>query len=130
MSVVVSFQYCRISDEFIAQLCRDVCSKQSVVLVGPRYSGKRYVLARLAELLKEQRIQPVEIQLLSESRAPGGAGLPCSLEHALEAENEHPVILAANVDALERQVAGDFLKILRQGSWTSGGPPCSPASAI
>ncbi|MGA2185906.1 MAG: ATP-binding protein [Bryobacteraceae bacterium] len=119
MSTVVSFQYRRISDDFIAQLCHDVRSKQSAVLIGPRYCGKRYVLARLASLIEEQEhsVQTVlEVQLLSDSIAPGEACLPQSLVRALAAQTGDSVILAANVDALDRQIAGDFLKAVWQGA--------------
>ena len=62
---MTTFNYVRINAKLIDRLTQLVLKRQSVVLLGGRHIGKRYVLARLQEALRKAKAEPVaEVRFL------------------------------------------------------------------
>ena len=136
---MMPFHYSRISQAFIKELAERVLGGESVVLLGPRYGGKRYTMSHLRALLQDAGVAPlVQMKLLRETpvtteqeavelmmQAIADAGLNSGhTEHAsddlfepidrLSSESGKPVILlAANVDGMAHHVARCFLEGVR-----------------
>jgi len=137
---VFPFKYCRVSQDLINELHEQIINNQSVVLLGPRYGAKRYVIDRLRALLKKSRISPiVHLRLLAETpictsvrvaqlvrEAVGEAGEgkvgsgdslgenPFDALRELACHTRKPVILfAANIDGMSHQLARRFLQEVR-----------------
>src|SRR5690242_12896770 len=65
---MTSFTYSLISQDFIKGLDDITLSGGSVVLLGPRYVGKRYVIHHLRRLWAAQAVSPVvSLQFMSET---------------------------------------------------------------
>ena len=132
------FSYHRVSQDLVRELHQKVSDGQSVVLLGPRYGGKRYVMDRVRALLCDAGITPImHIRLLAESplcTSPGVAELireaaegvegldPASLQtddpfellELLAAQTQKPLVLfAANVDSMSHHLACRFLQKVR-----------------
>lgn len=56
---MVAFQYRRISQGLIEELTHKIAAGESVVLLGPRYSGKQYLMKRLHVSLNNAGIAPL-----------------------------------------------------------------------
>ncbi len=135
---MVPFHYRRIDQAFIQELRDKICNAESVVLLGPRYCGKRYLLDRLDELLKVSAVGPVlplriladepltdasrVRQLLAEAvrraggqdaEAPAGGGLLAPIDDLWQRDGKPVVLLASNVDAMAHHLARSFLQDVR-----------------
>ncbi|HMG73140.1 MAG TPA: hypothetical protein VK582_06520 [Pyrinomonadaceae bacterium] len=133
---MIPFSYRRISEQFIDELSDTVLSGESLVLLGSRFVGKRYLMRRLRDRLKERLAGPIiELELLVEPeitteeraeeilrRAIASADVEIApqapartkLFQAIEEASRHrqgPLILfAANVDGMTYQLAQLFLQ--------------------
>ncbi|NOT63838.1 MAG: GAF domain-containing protein, partial [Acidobacteria bacterium] len=57
---MISFQYSRISDNLIAEITELVLHQgESVTVMGPRYGGKKYVIAHVREELEKAGVNPI-----------------------------------------------------------------------
>lgn len=56
---MISFQYKQVSDELLQRFVELLETGESIVLLGPRCVGKKYVLARLVEQLLERGGGPI-----------------------------------------------------------------------
>ncbi|MCI0489897.1 MAG: GAF domain-containing protein [Blastocatellia bacterium] len=134
---MVAFQYQKISKDFIKELGEKISSGESMVLLGPRYGGKRYVIFRLRELLKEEAGPVVYVRFLEEpsiitekqaleviSKAVSQTAELSTNDFKendflgpldrLYSQSQKPVILlAANVDGLAYNLARRFLEGVR-----------------
>lgn len=134
-----SFQYHRVSREFINDLHLKVRSAESVVLLGARYGGKRYVIGALRRLLEETKVGPIiEVRFLSETPISmaaearkksleavklSGAGfvpeerktndLLDPVEQMADYLERPVILLATNVDGLAHHLARGFLRGVR-----------------
>ncbi len=131
-----AFCYRRIGQAFIAELYGKVSSGESVVLLGPRYCGKRFLMANLRRTLGDTPYGPtVQVQflregpvtqeceafrLVSQAVADTGENLQVSQEPTdnllgpidlLSSLIQKPIVLlAANVDGMAYHLARRFLE--------------------
>ena len=133
------FNYGQVTDELIARLANMVAKGQSAVLLGARYSGKRYLLLQLANLLHGQGIQVISItdllhgiktesqfrQALRDALGSLASTLPVTLDAPLLADDtplladidtlftqhsETLTLMVANVDSIAHHIARRLLR--------------------
>lgn len=131
-SVVKSFE---ISDEGIAELADLVATGKSIALIGARDSGKRWLLSRLYARLVTRGLRPLALRFAEDAPESEAAAVErlaqqlkefdptiasfddifrC-LHRIAEAERRPVIILAINIDGLERETARTFLRKIRTG---------------
>jgi nitrogen-specific signal transduction histidine kinase len=136
---VAPFKYQQVDQQLINELYEKLINSQSVILLGPRYGGKRYVMDRLRIRLKDAGIEPiVQLRLLSETPICTVAAIGDLIRQAVQAadqtglrdyalgedpfdplrtlisENRKPVVLlVANVDGISHHLARKFLQEVR-----------------
>ena len=134
------FRYRRVDVRFPEELATHLENHESVLLLGPRYVGKRHVLSRVRGVLKERKLDRiVELHLMERnwldkslameavSRAVEGGlrgmdwqptsdprELLDTLRRFLERTACHVVALIADVDALPDHLARRLLKGIRE----------------
>lgn len=133
------FNYHHVDQRLINELHEKLLTNISVVLLGPRYGGKRYVMDRLQALLEESGVEPVvRLRLRSEvpicttaslnkmireaviASDPGSEdGYPASedpfdhLKRLFRRKKKAVLLLAANVDGMSHHLARRFLQEVR-----------------
>ncbi|NLF70312.1 MAG: GAF domain-containing sensor histidine kinase [Candidatus Anammoximicrobium sp.] len=141
---MISFQYTQVSDELLHRFVELLETGDSIVLLGPRCVGKKYVLARLVERLLERGSSPIGYVRFFE---PGLESFD-DQNNATHAEanrlqllapdidmvidwlrretgKQAPILFAANVDALPQQRAQRLLREIRNRvKDSSAGKPC------
>jgi hypothetical protein len=136
---VAAFEYQHVDEQLIHELHEKLINNQSIVLLGPRYGGKRYVMDRLRILLHDAGIEPiVQLRLLSETPVCTLAAVGDLIRQAVQAAdknglseysrnedpfdslrrfiagNKKPVVLqVANVDGISHHLARRFLQEVR-----------------
>src|SRR5262249_44554588 len=139
-----SFNYIQVGKDLIDQLLCHVLKGESAILLGSRFSGKRYVLARLTALLRSRDCVVVRLGLLEN---PPVATIE-ELMHAVEAavreadpglnmntgkkastdpkerlltaldllcsSDRHIVMLISNIDSMSARLSRSFLRALRR----------------
>jgi len=132
---MAGFRYVKISSEFLDHLATLLLRRESVVLLGPRHIGKRYVLARLCERLQRVKLVPVACARFLEARLGEPQIEACFISDGLEGAtgtlrpeaddvlqwcDEFLVnpsglatLLASNVDSMPFHRAREFLAGLR-----------------
>lgn len=133
------FSYHYISKPFVADLAQRISDGEGVIMLGPRYGGKRYVMSRLYDFIQKSDLGPcVRIRLLDdlrlsttervvesvrravhkarggddpESEAATGDDLLSPLKGLAAAHPNKPVFLfATNVDGMSHHLARRFLQ--------------------
>lgn len=133
------FRYSQVGQSFIAKLASKVEDGKSVVLLAPRFCGKRHVVGRLRVMLKAANLGPaVEMRLLTEVPISNSADVQAIIRKAvalaapdfeptashsddilgplaqLSDDLNRPVILVAtNVDSMGHHLARGFLQRVR-----------------
>lgn len=133
------FNYHHVDQELIDKLHEKLLTEKSIVLLGPRYGGKRYVMDRLQALLEASGIEPViRLRLRSEVPICTTAALGQMIREAVilsdgKRESLYPVsddpfeplktlihrkkkaamLMAANVDGMSHHLARRFLQEAR-----------------
>lgn len=139
MSDSLPFQYVRISKAFLEKLVCVVEAGESILLVGPRYGGKRHVMRKLCEALGDKGIGPIVRlrgleKLIPRNRNAVTERLRKAVEKAdpaldlsslssdnlfapidllYEKQREPVVLFAPNVDNMPHHVARSFLQSVR-----------------
>src|SRR5690349_9096243 len=80
---LMEFRYARISSVLIQTLLLEVLSGHSVVLLGPRYVGKRHVLERLEAEFCRIGHRPLVLRMLRQTPVVNSNGLRELLAHAV-----------------------------------------------
>jgi hypothetical protein len=133
------FRYCQVGQSFIEELQHKVEQGNSIVLLAPRFGGKRHVVGRLRLLLDAAHVGPiVAVRLLTETPlsttkqvqkiirqavtdvAPGFQSTESHADEILkpiEQLSDHlnrPILLlATNVDGMGHHLARSFLQETR-----------------
>jgi len=130
------FRYCLSSHELVEEIAVAVAAGDSVVLLGPSYSGKRCALAAVRERLESQGQRTVNLPIPRSSLISRRSDLtqlimqalaPCAiqdrsseekdpfelLDHFLSSQERQPVLLLSNIDAMAHPLARVFLVALR-----------------
>ncbi len=86
---MVSFHYCRINSNLIEELKENVLRANSIVLLGPRYGGKKYVINQLRQRLEETGVTPlVQIDLPKHDPVATADGLFSMIYQAVKKADE------------------------------------------
>jgi len=133
------FKYRKISRSFFKELGDNILSGESAVLIGARYCGKRRVINRIVEILKEYDIAPiVRIKLLRKEKIKNEKNLRDLINNEISFSNKiacvdeqwenslftgidwlcretgKPVILlASNIDDIAHHLVRQFLEGVR-----------------
>jgi signal transduction histidine kinase len=131
---MTAFRHRRVGTDFIQECEEIVFSGGSVVLLGPRFGGKRFVQNRLVESLTRKTSVPVVSFSVPDSdhgkaletircRTSGGderagqlfVGDPFAAVTELSSRYGQPVVLVGgNIDQLSQDLARDFLRRVRR----------------
>lgn len=132
------FLYRKISSKFINDLSGMALKGESIVLLGPRRSGKRYIFSRLSEQLESEGIEPIvniqfhpDKQVMSEKEVydlllqatPTQEKFVLTdeskinffepLDHFYNQNSRPVVLMVGNVDRLPQHLARRFLEEIR-----------------
>src|SRR5215216_3972770 len=133
---MVPFQYARVSGALIAELEEKLSLGESLVLLGPRYAGKRHVINHLLEVVKKANERTILLKFLSDPIIDSEREVCKLIEQAVgssislpqSGRPEHPIfapldrliaspqsgrpvyLFASNIDSLAHHVARHFLE--------------------
>lgn len=130
---MIQFRHTRISKSFIEACGEAVLSGRSIVLLGPRFGGKRYVHGKLYDRLSVQTDAPIFLfSIRTGDRVPGLKAIAyrrlqrgrggdeqhrgdplTAISQEVQEGGEPAVLLAANVDRLPPEAARNFLERIR-----------------
>lgn len=139
MSSHPEFKYVKVTTSFYNELATTVHGEESIVLVGPRYGGKRHVMIRLYDELHKQVASPiVYLKDIEKKTNPNHKTVTTLIKQAVKKASPDldmdscqdddlfepidllykktgiPVILlAANVDSMAHHVARNFLQCVQ-----------------